>query len=104
MTTAAPIDLHLRIRVSPGRCEDFLAFLHEATPFYQQPGGIRVELLEDASDDHRFIEVVHYADEPTFQRDQARVGDDPVMKEYLARWRALLAGPPVVEVYRITRP
>jgi hypothetical protein len=37
-------------------------------------------------------------------RPQARVRDDPVMKEYLARWRALLAGPPVVEVYRITRP
>mgnify|MGYP001194463992 FL=1 len=101
MTSAAAIDLHLRIRVLPGRRVDFLAFLLDATPFYQKPGGIRIELLEDVSDDHRFIEVVHYADEPTFQRDQARVRDDPEMKQYLSRWRALLAEPPVVEVYRV---
>lgn len=98
------IDLHLRIRLKPGRREDFFAFLREAIPFYQSPGGIEVRLLEDLRDDHRFIELVLYDDETTYERDQARVAGDPEMKRFLDRWRDLLAEPPVVEVYRLTIP
>jgi quinol monooxygenase YgiN len=94
------IELHLRIQVAQGRREDFFAFLREAIPFYEQPGGIRIRLLEDAADDHRFIEVVEYADEAAYARDQQRVASDPQMQKWLVRWRALLAAPPVVETYR----
>ncbi len=94
------IELHLRVRVKPGRRADFLVFLREATPFYESPGGIRIRLLEDRSDDHRFIEVVEYADEGAYARDQGRVEQDLVMRGYLERWRALLAEGPGVEVYR----
>lgn len=102
MTTplATKIELHLRCRVRAGGRDAFFAFLKEATPFYEAPGGIRVRLLEDHADDHRFIELVEYADEATFQRDQERVANDATMKAYLSRWRELLAEPPVVEVYR----
>ncbi len=96
---AATIELHLRCRVLPGKRAEFFAFLEEATAFYEAPGGIRVRLLEDRADDHRFIELVEYADEATFARDQERVASDATMKGYLARWRALLAEPPTVEVY-----
>ncbi len=96
------IDLHLRLRVQPGRRDEFLAFLREATPVYESPGGITIRLLQDLHDDHRFIELVLYDDEPTYTRDQHRVANDPVMGELLARWRALLVETPVVEVYRLT--
>ncbi len=100
------IELHLRCRVREGMKPQFLAFLKEAVPFYEAPGGIRVRLLEDRADDHRVIELVEYADEATFERDQQRVAHDATMKAYLARWRELLAEPPVVEVYwkRDARP
>lgn len=102
-TVPAPtrIDLHLRIRVLPGRRDDFLAFLREATPYYEAPGGITIRLLEDLADDHHFIELVLYDNEEAYRRDQDRVAHDPEMKRYLEQWRALLAGPPVVEVYRL---
>lgn len=93
------IELHLRCRVRAGAREGFVAFVREATPFYEAPGGIRVRLLEDRSDDHRFIELVEYADEATFERDQERVAKDATMRWYLERWRALLAEPAEVEVY-----
>lgn len=102
MTTPTRIDLHLRLRVKPGMRDAFLAFLREATPFYESPGGIEIRLLQDLHDDHRFIELVLYADEAAYQRDQERVAHDPTMKAYLARWRELLAEPPVVETYRLT--
>jgi quinol monooxygenase YgiN len=97
--TGAAIELHLRCRVIAGKREAFLAFLKEATPFYEAPGGIRVRLLQDRSDDNRFIELVEYADEAAFARDQERVANDATMKGYLARWRELLAEPATVEVY-----
>lgn len=104
MPNATRIDLHLRVRVRAGKRGEFLAFLREATPYYEAPGGIAVRLLEDFEDDHRFIELVLYDDEAAYARDQERVAHDPRMKELLARWRALLEAPPVVEVYRLTAP
>lgn len=101
---SGPIELHLRCRVSPGSRAAFLGFLSGAIPFYESPGGITVRLLQDLHDDHRFIEVVRYADEGTFALDQQRVEDDPTMKTYLARWRELLAEPVTVEVYRHVAP
>lgn len=93
------IELHLRIRVSHVRRAEFDAFLREAIPFYESPGGIRVRVLEDRDDPTRLIEVVEYASRADFERDQLRVEQDPRMKGYLERWRALLDGAPVVEVY-----
>ena len=104
MDCANRIDLHLRCRVSPGRRTEFLEFLRQAIPFYESTGGITVRLLQDVSDDHRFIESVLYADQAAFERDQRRVTDDPTMKAYLFRWRELLAEPAVVEVYRHANP
>lgn len=99
-----PIELHLRICVGAGRLEEFQAFLSEAIPFYEGPGGIQIELLQDTGDDHRFIEVVRYASEAAYQLDQRRVAEDVTMKRFLERWRALLDGPPIIEVYRTIRP
>lgn len=96
------IDLHLRCRVLPGKREEFLAFLKEARSFYEAPGGITVRLLTDVNDDHRFIELILYDSINDFNKDQLRVANDPEMKEYLSRWRSLLAEAPTVEVYQLT--
>jgi hypothetical protein len=98
------IELHLRGRIAAGRRAELTAFLAEAIPFYEEPGGIRVRLLWDMTDDNRFIEVVEYADTTAYDRDQQRVEQDPRMKDYLRRWRALLDGAAVVETYRVDTP
>lgn len=98
------VSLHLRIRLATDQREPFFAFLREAISFYESPGGIRIELLVNSADDHRFIEIVHYATEIDYQRDQVRVAADPTMKQFLARWRAFLAEPPIVETYRRHTP
>ncbi len=104
MTTPTGVELHLRIRVAPGRRDEFFEFLREAIPFYQSPGGITLCLLQDQHDDHRFIEVVSYGDRVAYERDQERVANDPTMKAMLARWRGLLAEPPVVETFFSSTP
>jgi hypothetical protein len=96
---APVIELHLRGRVQPGRGADLVAFLREAIPYYEKPGGIRVRLMWDAGDPDRFVEVVEYADRDTHDGDQVRVAEDPRMRELLLRWRELLAEPPHVETY-----
>ena len=96
------IELHLRIQVKQECQADFYVFLGEAIPFYERPGGIRVRLLQDVSEPTRYIELVEYADEATYQKDQERVEHDEQMKAYLGRWRNLLEFPPLAEVYRRT--
>lgn len=98
------VQLHLRLRLAPAQRQPFFDFLREAIPFYESPGGIRIELLANSADDHRFIEVVHYETELAYQRDQVRVAGDPTMKQFLARWRSFLAEPPIVETYRPHTP
>lgn len=96
----AAVELHLRIRVREGGLEDLVGFLRRAVPFYESPGGIRVRLLQSGSDPSRLIEVVEYESEDAYRRDEERVASDPEMGRLLAEWRALLAEPPSVEVYR----
>ncbi len=93
------IELHLRGRVALGRRPDFDAFLAEAIPFYESPGGIRVRVLWDVADPERFVEVIEYTDQAAHDRDQVRVENDVRMRDMLERWRDLLDGPPVVETY-----
>ena len=95
------IELHLRVRVATGRRAEFFAFLREAVPVYESPGGIVIDVLADLADEGRFIERVRYVDEAAYRRDQERVAHDPTMRRYLERWRALLAEPPIVETYRM---
>ncbi|TVQ64365.1 MAG: hypothetical protein EA379_01800 [Phycisphaerales bacterium] len=91
--------IHLRLRVAAARRDEFLAFLRDAVPFYERPGGIRVRLLRDERDPETYIEVIEYASRDAYERDQQRVEHDLEMRARLQRWRALLEGPPVVEVY-----
>ena len=96
----ATVWLQLRIRVATERQAEFRSFLREAIPFYEAPGGIRVRLLSKDTEPEHFIEQVEYVDERSYQQDDERTRSDPAMAQFLARWRSLLAEPPVVEVYR----
>lgn len=98
------IEFHLRIQVKLDCLETFFDFLGDAIPFYEQPGGIRIRLLQNHIDPTRFIELVEYADEKTFQQDQHRVQTDPEMKGYLERWHRLLEREPEIEIYRPVDP
>ena len=98
------IQVHLRGRAAPGRRPDLVAFLTEAIPFYEAPGGISVRLLWDVTDEDRFVEVIQYADRATHDRDQERVERDPEMLAYLDRWRSLLDDSVEVTTYRVGEP
>jgi len=100
MTPHAGVHLHLRLTVKPGRRDDFLAFLKEAIPYYESPGGIEIKLVQDFDNPHRFVEVVHYRDEAAYFADQHRVDADARMREYIEKWRSFLVEPPASEVYR----
>jgi quinol monooxygenase YgiN len=93
------IALHLRIRVKPENREHLLKFLREARPFYEQPGGITMRVFQNLNDPHSFIEVFEYESQAAYEADDERVRNEVEMKTWLSRWRALLDGPPVIEVY-----
>jgi hypothetical protein len=92
-----PVVLQLRLRTPPGGRAALIAFLSEAIPYYESIGNTTVRLLESRDVPDAFIEQITYTDHATYERDQRRTEEDPVMKALLARWRSLLAGPPTVE-------
>jgi hypothetical protein len=97
----------LRFAVTAERHDALRSFLARAIPFYEQPGGIRVRLLQCADAPDEFVEMVEYRDEDAYERDQVRVREDPTMRSLLAEWRELHAGPLRVELYReagVARP
>lgn len=87
-----------------GRRADYLAFLREARVLASARGGIDVRLLEDPVDDHRFTELLLYDDASAYDRERQRDATDPAARLDAERWRALLAEPPVVEVWRLVDP
>lgn len=96
--------VQLRGRVTAGRWNHLVSFLHKAIPFYEQPGGIRVRLLRDADDPDAFIEVIEYETEASYAADQRRVESDPAMIARLEEWRGLLAGRVEVQTLREVTP
>lgn len=98
-----PTFIHLRVQVSPDKVKDFKEFLERAIPYYEQPGGITIRLLRNLADSTQWIEVVEYATEADYAKDQVRIEDDPKMRDLLTEWRQLLAEPPVMEVWRESR-
>ena len=95
---APVIVLHLAGRVPEGGRPALEAFLAEARPFYEAPGGVRVRLQWDRADPAQFLEIMEYDDEAAYRTDQERVERDPEMRAWLARWHALLDGPIEVRV------
>lgn len=96
---AKAIELHLHIRVPLERREELIAFLKEAVPYYETLDGVLVRLVENREDPTDLIEIIQYRDVQVFDADQARVAGDARMQAYIACWRTIIAGPPVVRVY-----
>lgn len=89
----------LTYRVAAERRAELMAFLKRAFPLYERPGGIRMELYESRDEAGLIVEIVRYASEADYERDQRRIEEDPEVCAALQEWRGLLAGP--VEVRRL---
>lgn len=85
-----PIILLLHIRTRRGRQEELVRFLREAVPFYEQPGGIRIRLLQNLADPDKFIEIAEYENYQAYSEDQNRVRTDATMKTFLSGWHSLI--------------
>lgn len=74
-------------------------FLAEAVPYYQEPGGIHVQLHWERDDVCCFREIIEYESVQGFEADDERTRSDPRMREYLARWRRLVDGDALMTVW-----
>lgn len=96
----AAVVLHLHIRVRAANREAFRAYIREAFPVFEAQGGCKGAVYGDASDPERYDEVFYYLSEESYQAGERAIREDPEQVLLLARWRALLDGPPRVEVFR----
>ena len=76
-------------------------FLAEASSYYEEPGGIHVQLHWERDDICQFREIIEYESVLGFEADEERTRSDSRMREYLARWRRLLDGVASVTVWNL---
>jgi hypothetical protein len=98
-TLGRVIHLYLHARALPGARPAVESFLAEARAVYEEPDGVAVRLQWSTTDPDAFVEIMEYADEATWRRDQERVEHDPRMRALIERWHGLLASGPVVSTY-----
>lgn len=96
----AAVVLHLHLRVPLEQQDAFRAYVAEAFPLFEARGDCRGAVYQAADDPAVFDEVFYYATEEAHQAAERAIDEDPIQRELLVRWRALLAGPPVVSVMR----
>lgn len=100
----AAVVLHLRIRVRAEHQPAFRDYIREAFPVFEATGGCVGAVYADAADPERFDEVFYYDSEASYQAGERALHEVPEQAALLARWRQLIEGPPVVEVFRRLAP
>lgn len=96
----AAVVLHLHIRVKAGHREAFLAYVRDAFPVFEAAGDCLGAVYAVAGDAEAYDEVFYYRTEEAYQAGERAIREDPAQVALLARWRALLDGPPAVAVHR----
>ncbi len=96
--------LYLEISVDPVHHDSLISFLRAARAHYESLPGVSVRLLRSTEETSRYLEVIEYPDQTTFDRDHARLESDELMRGYLQQWRSLLAGPARTSVYEDLTP
>lgn len=96
----AAVVFHLRIRIKAENRAAFFQYIDEAFPYYMKSGNSVCVVYQSADDPESYDEVFYYRTEEAYQAGEKAVAENPVDQALLKRWRALLDGPPQVEVYR----
>lgn len=91
-TSLFPVVLMLHISTPKGGQENLIRTLKQALPYYKQPGGIRVRLLNSIDRPDDYIEMIEYETEEGYLRDQQRVFHDAKMRELIDQWHLALNG------------
>jgi hypothetical protein len=92
--------VHVAFTVPGGNPEHLHALMQMAMPFFQAFGGLRMQLLHNADDPARFMQVIEY-DAPTeIEVNRQKFAADPRVQAYLQAVRTLAPGAVEVNVYR----
>ena len=92
--------LHLKFTFAGADPAPILAMVKATTPFYELFGSRHIRLLQNVDDPTRFIQVIDYETDETFELNRQRTASDPRLQAYLQAWRAVLPGGVEIDVFR----
>lgn len=96
----AKVVLHLQIRVKAANREAFFAYVRDAFPVFEAGGDCLGAVYAVDGDPDALDEVFYYRTVAAYEAGERAIREDPAQVALLARWRALLEGPPTVVVHR----
>jgi (4S)-4-hydroxy-5-phosphonooxypentane-2,3-dione isomerase len=93
--------LHVRLKITPERIPDFIsATIENAKSSLREPGCVRFEIIQDASDASHFELLEVYRDDAS----HAAHRDTPHYKAWIDRATGMMAEPRTRTIYRNVYP
>jgi hypothetical protein len=92
--------LHMRFTVPSANPKDLLSLLEAGRPFVEMFGGTAVQLLQNADDPSRFIQVIEYETDQELEKSRQMFASDARFQSMLQTWRTMLPGGVEFDVYQ----
>jgi hypothetical protein len=90
--------LQMRLRAI-GDPVQVLALIRSGAPFYRSLGGGSFRLLQNVDDPAQIIIEIDYQADATLELNRQKIASDPMVRNILQGWRAILAGSADMDVY-----
>jgi hypothetical protein len=90
--------LQMRLRAI-GDPVQVLALIRSGAPFYRSLGGGSFRLLQNVDDPAQIVIEIDYQADATLELNRQKIATDPMVRNILQGWRAILAGSADMDVY-----
>lgn len=90
--------LQIRLRAL-GDPAHVLALIRSAAPFYRGMGAAKFRVLQNVDDRAQLAIEIEYAADAALELNRQKVASDPMVRNFLQGWKAILAGNADMDVY-----
>jgi len=90
--------LHIRMRAL-GEPTQVLALVRSAAPFYRTLGASGFRVLQNVDEPAQLVVEIEYESDAALELNRHKVASDPMVRNFLQGWRAILAGAADMDVY-----
>ena len=93
--------LHMRFTFASANPKELFSMLESAMRFMEFFGGKAIQLLQNADDPARFIQVIEYEAQEDLEKKAARcLRATPDSRPFLQAWRTMLPGGVEIDIYQ----
>jgi hypothetical protein len=92
--------LHMKFTFPSANPKELLSLIEAGKPFMEFFGGKTVQLLQNADDPARFIQVIEYEAAEEIEKSRQKLASDARFQTFLQTWRSMLPGGVELDIFQ----